>query len=143
LRRFVITLTLLQPNKELPIQQWTFEVVEKINIGRSSENEVVLYSAVVSRKHLSIIKNPNGEWIIKSVGTNGTYIEGEPIIQVVAYDGMIMRLAGSGPQIQINIKKDPKSLNRTIGKMINPDDKLSTSSDTQLENTLTEEESEN
>ena len=129
----MITLTLLQPGKELPIQQWTFDVAEKISIGRSSENEVVLYSAVVSRKHLTILKNQTGEWIVKSLGTNGTYVEGELVVQTTAYDGMIMRLAGSGPQLQINIQKDVHALNRKIGKILNAKNKLSTSRDTELE----------
>ncbi len=133
----MIRLTLLQPGKELPVQQWTFEAAEKINIGRSSENEVVLYSVVVSRRHLSMVKNEKGEWIVKSTGVNGTYIEGEPVTKMVAYDGMIMRLAGSGPQIQINIQTDIHFLNLQLSKMLDTSNVL-TSSQTKLEDEFIE-----
>jgi pSer/pThr/pTyr-binding forkhead associated (FHA) protein len=126
----VIKLTLLQPNGELPIQQWTFDVAEKISIGRSSRNEVVLYSAVVSRQHITIIRDEHGDWILKNLGTNGTFIEGNPIDEILVYNGMIIRLAGTGPQIQINTEQNSEALNRQIARMINPDDKFLTSRDT-------------
>jgi pSer/pThr/pTyr-binding forkhead associated (FHA) protein len=96
----VITLTLIHPQESLPPQSWTFEDEPIIRIGRASDNHVVLYSAVVSRRHVEVQRVEQG-WEIVSLGANGTYINGEKILQVRASDGVIFRLARSGPQIQI------------------------------------------
>lgn len=98
----MITLTLLHPLQSVPVQHWTFEPTSPIRIGRSTDNEVVLYSAVVSRHHVEI--RPNGSiWEVVNLGANGTYINGKKITQLEAQDGMIIRLASSGPKIQINL----------------------------------------
>jgi pSer/pThr/pTyr-binding forkhead associated (FHA) protein len=68
------------------------------------DNNVVLYSAVVSRRHLEIRKN-GSEWELENLGANGTFFEGKPIQKKWVDDGMIVRLASSGPQIQITIKQ--------------------------------------
>ncbi|MEC4815291.1 MAG: FHA domain-containing protein, partial [Scytonema sp. PMC 1069.18] len=96
----MITLALLHPQQSLPAQSWTFENEPIIRIGRATDNHVVLYSAVVSRRHVEVRQVGNG-WEIVNVGANGTYVEGERIQQVPVSDGVIFRLARSGPQIQI------------------------------------------
>jgi pSer/pThr/pTyr-binding forkhead associated (FHA) protein len=101
----VITLTLLHPGKNVPLQNWTFDSASVIRIGRSMDNDVVLYSAVVSRRHLEIRRN-GLRWEVVSLGANGTYLNGKPITTVQAEDGMIIRLASSGPQIRIQISAD-------------------------------------
>jgi pSer/pThr/pTyr-binding forkhead associated (FHA) protein len=98
----VITLTLLHPGKNVPMQNWTFDTESVIRIGRSMDNDVVLYSAVVSRRHLEIRRN-GMRWEVVNMGANGTYIDGKPITAVPAEDGMVIRLASSGPQIQIRM----------------------------------------
>ncbi|WP_423753481.1 FHA domain-containing protein [Chlorogloeopsis fritschii] len=99
----VITLTLLQPLQSIPAQNWAFEDNEPvIRIGRSADNHVVLYSAVVSRHHVELRRVENG-WEVVSLGANGTYLDGEAIRQAPITDGAILRLARSGPQIQIRL----------------------------------------
>lgn len=98
----MITLTLLHPLKAVPVQNWTFEPDSTIRIGRSMDNDVVLYSAVVSRRHIEI-KCHDSQWELKNLGANGTYIKGKRIDETAIEDGMIIRLASSGPQIQIKI----------------------------------------
>lgn len=98
----VITLTLLHPLKETPVQHWKFNPESVIRIGRSTDNEVVLYSAVVSRRHIEI-RRTESSWVLFSLGANGTYINGNKITKVSVEDGMIIRLASSGPQIQIKL----------------------------------------
>jgi len=98
----VITLSLLHPLNKKPVQHWTFEEGSVIRIGRSTENDVVLYSAVVSRHHVELRKSDVG-WEIFNLGTNGTYLEGKRVAQAPAKDGIVIRLARSGPNIQINI----------------------------------------
>jgi pSer/pThr/pTyr-binding forkhead associated (FHA) protein len=109
----VLTLTLLHPNKPLPIQNWTFESETTIRIGRALDNNVVLFSAVVSRHHLELREKGNG-WEVVNLGANGTFevalgenglfVDSRPIQQIMAVDGMIVRLASSGPKIQIHIR---------------------------------------
>jgi pSer/pThr/pTyr-binding forkhead associated (FHA) protein len=115
----VITLTLLHPLQSVPVQSWTFEPESVIRIGRSTDNEVILYSAVVSRHHVEIRRNVSG-WEIVSLGANGTYIDGKRITQMPVEDGMIIRLASSGPKIQIHIEgESPKSkLKAALGKRL-------------------------
>lgn len=101
----VITLTLLHPLQSVPVQSWPFENESLIRIGRSTDNEVILYSAVVSRHHVELRRN-GSEWEIVSLGANGTYIDGKRITQMPVVDGMIVRLASSGPKIQIHIDSE-------------------------------------
>jgi len=105
----VITLSLLHPLHKTPVQSWSFDQEPVIRIGRSTDNNVVLYSAVVSRHHVEIHRADQG-WAVKSIGTNGTYLEGRRITEVPVEDGIVIRLARSGPNIQIHVspeKRDP------------------------------------
>ena len=120
----VITLTLLHPLQSIPVQNWTFQPKSVIRIGRSTDNEVILYSAVVSRRHVEI--RPNGsDWEVVNLGANGTYIDGKRVNKTLAADGMIIRLASSGPKIQIRLgsqeyeenKKNANSKNLASSKL--------------------------
>ena len=101
----MITLTLLHPLQPVPVQSWTFQEESQIRIGRSTNNEVVLYSAVVSRHHVEI-RRAGQDWEVVNLGANGTYIDGSRVERTMAADGMVMRLASSGPKILIKIKSD-------------------------------------
>ena len=96
----MITLSLLHPLHSTPIQTWIFADEPIIRIGRAPDNQVVLYSAVVSRHHVDV-QRVDGSWEIVSLGANGTYLDDKPISQVPVVDGVIIRLASSGPKIQI------------------------------------------
>lgn len=98
----MITLTLLHPIKQIPIQVWTFPDESIIRIGRSTDNQVVLYSAVVSRHHVEL-RQTGQAWEVVNLGTNGTYLDGKRITQETITDGSIIRLARSGPNIQIRM----------------------------------------
>lgn len=101
----MITLTLLHPIQGVPVQSWSFETEPVIRIGRSTNNDVVLYSAVVSRNHIEIRKN-NSCWEVVNLGANGTYIDGKRIERMEAVDGLVIRLASSGPKIQIKLQSE-------------------------------------
>ncbi|HHP7229977.1 MAG TPA: FHA domain-containing protein [Xenococcaceae cyanobacterium] len=105
----MITLTLLHPLQPVPVQSWTFQEEPRIRIGRSTNNEVVLYSAVVSRHHVEIKKIGNDQWEVVNLGANGTYIDGKRVTQAMAVDGTIIRLASSGPKILIKIESESVS----------------------------------
>jgi pSer/pThr/pTyr-binding forkhead associated (FHA) protein len=98
----VITLTLLHPIQSVPVQRWCFESASVVRIGRSNDNDVIIYSAVVSRHHVELWNHPNG-WEIINFGANGTYVDDQPIAQVSVADGMTIRLGNSGPKIRIGI----------------------------------------
>jgi len=96
----VITLTLVHRLPNLPAQSWTFENETLIRVGRSSDNHVILHSAVVSRHHFEL-KRRGCRWTLFNLSSNGTFLEDNSIIEVPVTDKMMIRLANSGPQIQI------------------------------------------
>ncbi|MDG2990284.1 FHA domain-containing protein [Candidatus Synechococcus calcipolaris G9] len=98
----MITLTLLHPVQATPVQSWTFETDPVIRIGRAVDNHVVLYSAVVSRHHVEL-RRSGVHWDVVNLGTNGTYLDGKRVQQAPLSDGGILRLARSGPNIQIRL----------------------------------------
>ncbi len=98
------------------MQSWTFEEEPVVRIGRSVNNDVVLYSAVVSRHHVELRQTENG-WEIHNTGTNGTYLAGERIESRPVQDGLVIRLARSGPNIQINVVQQTKGMS-TIHALI-------------------------
>jgi serine/threonine protein kinase len=98
----VITLTLLHPVQSTPVQSWSFEHDPVVRIGRAVDNHVVLYSAVVSRYHVEVRFTDN-QWEVVNLGTNGTYLDGKRVHQAPLLTGNIMRLARSGPNIQVSI----------------------------------------
>lgn len=94
---------LLSSENSTPVQTWTFADKSVIRIGRATDNDVVLYSAVVSRHHVEL-RRVNRGWEIVNLGANGTYLDGQRISQVPVVDGAIIRLAPSGPQLQIRLE---------------------------------------
>lgn len=97
----MITLTLLHPLQSVAVQTWTFEPTAPIRIGRSKNNEVTLYSAVVSRHHVELRPKSASDWELINLGSNGTFAQGKRVSRTTVVNGMIIRLAASGPQIQI------------------------------------------
>ena len=104
----MITLTLLHPLQSVAVQTWTFKTESNIKIGRATNNEVVLYSAVVSRHHVEI-RNNGQDWEVVNIGANGTYIDGKRVDRATVTDGIIIRLASSGPKILIKIESESDS----------------------------------
>lgn len=109
----MIKLTLLHPLQSIPVRSWIFEDEQVVRIGRSTENHVVLFSAVVSRRHIEL-RRTGITWELINLGTNGTYLDGKPIAKVPVVDGLIVHLARSGPKIQINV--GPNQSNVQLGK---------------------------
>jgi len=101
----VITLTLLHPLKDTPIQHWQFTQESLVRIGRSTDNHVVLYSAVVSRHHVEL-RLGEESWDVVNLGTNGTYLDDQRIEQMPITGEVVIRLARSGPKIQIKTDFD-------------------------------------
>lgn len=91
------------------MQSWTFEEEPVVRIGRSVSNDVILYSAVVSRHHVELRQGENG-WEMHNIGANGTYLAGQRIEYKPVQDGLVIRLARSGPNIQINVTPQTKGM---------------------------------
>lgn len=102
----MITLILLHPLQSVPVQDWTFDKQSVVRIGRASDNDVVLYSAVVSRHHVEI-RQDGQRWKVVNIGTNGTYIDDRRVDEIVVKDGLIIRIASTGPKIQIRVDDAP------------------------------------
>jgi pSer/pThr/pTyr-binding forkhead associated (FHA) protein len=101
----VIIVSLLHPTKSVPTQSWTFTTEATVSIGRATNNSVVLYSAVVSRHHVEL-RRSGTSWRVVNMSSNGTYgSDGQPISKSIATDGMVFRLATSGPRIQLNLSE--------------------------------------
>ncbi|NJO71010.1 MAG: FHA domain-containing protein [Oscillatoriales cyanobacterium RM1_1_9] len=108
----MITLNLLHPNQLIAVRSWTFDQENTVRVGRSVRNHVVLYSAIVSRCHLELIQDYQG-WKVVNLGTNGTYINGQPVHECRVEDGQIIQIALSGPKIQLKIQPEPSFSSRT------------------------------
>ncbi|NJR32666.1 MAG: FHA domain-containing protein [Chamaesiphon sp. CSU_1_12] len=98
-----IVLSLLN---SIPVQSWTFSCEDVIRIGRATDNHVVLFSAVVSRHHAQLQWSEDNGWQLQNISPNGTYLDGTAIKEVTVTDGMVIRLATSGPKIQIKVNID-------------------------------------
>ncbi len=114
----MITLSLLHPLHKTPVQSWSFDQEPVIRIGRATDSHVILYSAVVSRHHAELHRTRAG-WVIKSLGTNGTYLDGRRIQDMAVNSGVVVRLARSGPNIQIHISEDPGE--SAVTPLVNPE----------------------
>ncbi len=106
----MVTLTLLEPQKKTPLQQWCFENEPIIRIGRSADNHIVLNDSLVSRHHLElrqIDSGPNrGSWLIVSQGTNGTFLNGVLVVtQSLVPDDSLLQLAQGGPSLKFKIQQ--------------------------------------
>ena len=107
----MITLTLLHPIQSIPVQHWTFEHEPVIRIGRSTDNHVILYSAVVSRHHVEL-RRGDSQWEVVSLGANGTYVDGKRITQMPIEGSIVFRLARSGPNIQVHVGALPAATDK-------------------------------
>ena len=104
----VMRLTLIHPL--LPVRSWTFYRQPIIRIGRCPDNDVVLYSSVVSRYHVEL-KSSHENWEIINLGRNGTYIDGKPITKVKVVNGLIINLALIGPKVALHLLEQSNRVN--------------------------------
>ncbi len=96
----MISLALLHPTQLVPVQNWSWEAKSLIRIGRAGDNDVIVYSAIVSRYHAELWEDRSG-WMIVNFGVNGTYVDDRPIIQRSVVNEMIIRFGSSGPKMKI------------------------------------------
>jgi serine/threonine protein kinase, bacterial len=112
----MVTLTLLEPQKKTPLQQWKFENVSVIRIGRSAENDIVLNDSLVSRYHLELRpvsssqfgNSGGGSWQVISKGTNGTFLNGVLVTQSWLPDNCLLQLAQGGPLLKFQVDRETR-----------------------------------
>lgn len=116
----MLALALLDLKNKTLLAQWQFEGTDKITIGRSPDNDVVLDNPVVSRNHLELIQIENstiGEtWQLVSRGTNGTFINGTLVTDTTVKHGTLIQLARDGPILRLSIESSSAAGN--LGKPI-------------------------
>ncbi|MBL8850923.1 MAG: FHA domain-containing protein [Planctomycetaceae bacterium] len=78
------------------LQSWAFDDQALIQIGRASECDVVIAHPVVSRSH-AYLKCDAGRWHLSVISQNGVYVDGERVQNVRMSEGLVFRLASTGP----------------------------------------------
>lgn len=67
-----------------PARGATFEVKDRIAIGRASSSSLQLVEQEVSRQHARIVEDEHGNHVIEDLrSSNGTFVDGEPITRHV------------------------------------------------------------
>jgi len=101
----VIALSLLDSQQKNSLQEWNFEQESPIRVGRSSDNHVVLNDALVSRHHLELHHlghSHQGElWQLQSWGTNGTFLDGKLVSQILLSKSCVIQLGLGGPVLKL------------------------------------------
>ncbi len=87
-------------------------------IGRSPESDVVVQgpnTATVSAQHLEILRADDG-WRIRDTGsTNGTFLDGERIVEAELKRGAAIRLGSDGPEFSfVTEEVAPSELDSTL-----------------------------
>ncbi len=79
----------------------TIKEKEVINIGRSSDNDLVINNIKVSRKHAKLKKEDN-EWYVEDLGSsNGTFLNGKKVKQTKVTSKDVLTIGG----IPLNMEK--------------------------------------
>ena len=111
MRAAMVVLTLLHPKTQEPLKTWRFEHRERLRIGRSVENDVVLSTPIVSRFHAelrpiadSAAGGQGGEWQLINHSVNGTYVNGVAIAQTRLNRPTIIEFAQGGPVLRFELQ---------------------------------------
>jgi serine/threonine protein kinase, bacterial len=100
----VVTLTLLDPRQKTPVHKWQFAANPVICIGRSPDNHIVLSDILVSRYHLELHRTADGNWRLRSRGSNGTFLDGKLSPQGTLANGSIIQLGPTGPILKFEVQ---------------------------------------
>jgi len=95
-----VSVELVDPHGGEALQAWSFPDGSLIRVGRSRECDVRIDSDKVSRIHLEVECCEDAAWVLKSLGRNGCYVEGQQVNDHALADGTVVRLGRSGPQLR-------------------------------------------
>lgn len=99
----MLIISLTYPDTLTPAVTWKFSSYSTVRIGRAPDNDVVLYSSMVSRYHLEI-SHDGQRWAIFNSGRNGVYvIDGQLHDGNKFIDNLTIQLARRGPRLLINV----------------------------------------
>ncbi|MDJ0733963.1 MAG: protein kinase [Nostocaceae cyanobacterium] len=105
----MVSLTLLEPQKKTPLQQWNFENQSLIKVGRSTDNDVVISDNLVSRHHLELRQisstDDGSYWQVINHGINGTFLNGVLVNKDTLPDNSLLQLAKGGPILQFKLQQ--------------------------------------
>jgi pSer/pThr/pTyr-binding forkhead associated (FHA) protein len=89
------------------VQTWRFQDCARVVIGRAPECDIRLADKLVSRLHVEFHHDPTvDQWTLKSLGRNGTLVNGNPVTEMVAKDRMTFQLGASGPRFQLLLTQE-------------------------------------
>jgi serine/threonine-protein kinase len=81
------------------VQTWRFMGRQSAVIGRGVDADVRLADTSVSRRHVEFILNEAGDqWSLRSVGRNGTFVNGERVEDFRLSDRTTFQLGSAGPK---------------------------------------------
>jgi hypothetical protein len=94
-----VSLELLDADQVHSLQNWTFDGLDVITVGRADEQNVSIVNPHVSRLHLELRLDVDG-WRVKSLGRHGVLLDGEKIDDALLKDRCILQLGTSGPSLR-------------------------------------------
>jgi adenylate cyclase len=81
-----------------------FELGALTTIGRHPDNVVQILDRIVSKEHAQIIRQPNGQFLYKDLGSlNGSFMKGERILERLFVEGDELTLGSTQLQFQENV----------------------------------------
>lgn len=90
-----VVLELLDPSQTHPLQSWTFANQDRILIGRSPENDVIVSDPYVSRSH-AYLQFEQSQWRLIAISSKQIVHDGHRQADAVIADQAVFRLGASG-----------------------------------------------
>ena len=108
----MVILTLLDSQRHKPFKHWYFPKREAIRIGRRPDNHIVLDQFLeVSRYHLELRPVDDSHlksgWLLVNRGSNGTFVNGQLVLQALIKDNDLIQLAQGGPLLKFQTQLPP------------------------------------
>lgn len=101
----MLKISLAYPDTMTSAVTWRFATDSTIHIGRAPDNDVVLFSSLVSRHHLEI-SHDGQQWKILNLGKNGAFvIDGQLFDDNKFNDNLTIQLARRGSRLLINVNE--------------------------------------
>jgi hypothetical protein len=88
---------------------------DRILFGRDLSCDVVVSDASVSRRHALLERRPQGWLVLDQQSANGTFIDGQRVIQAYARPGQELRFGSVAFTVTLRAEPDPHSAPTVIG----------------------------
>ncbi|MBF2098263.1 MAG: FHA domain-containing protein [Gloeomargaritaceae cyanobacterium C42_A2020_066] len=97
-----VTLSVLEIHDKTIRRHWVFGQTDRVCIGRAPDNDIVISAPVVSRHHAELVVQEQ-RWRLINRSRNGTYLNGEPIDDVLVSNGDRIGLATPLSYLQVEL----------------------------------------